>query len=220
VTDVEKMPKYDTLGNNGTISAQFLDVNLKKVASTPLAKTVNQILKKDNFIIGSNFDDYINAGAGNDTIASVAGMDILTGGSGKDTFTLIYKAGFAKVTDLSVKKDTIVTEDDSRNLSWSKDSNYSYLYDRNNNLIAYFDGKPNLGKAKFFRFDQMTKHNQSTSLEKLSKMGSSYKRNSKSFFEVLQAGKPPRNADFVSGDSSVHELDEIMLGGTSDSAII
>jgi hypothetical protein len=210
IKDVEKMPKYDYLGNNGMLSVNFLNVDVKKLGAKPVEKTVNDILKKDNFLIGSSFDDYLSAGGGNDTLGSVAGMDILTGGGGKDTFALIHQSGFAKVTDFSVKKDSIVTAEDPKNLSWSKDKNYSYLYDKNNNLIAYFSNKPNLGKAKYYRFDEMKSLDQFVQLGELDK--------GKLFGTAVgkRAVGNPRETDFVMGGSAEHELDKLLIGNTMD----
>ena len=69
-----------------------------------------------NTLTGNTGKNVLNGGAGIDVLSGGAGIDTLTGGAGKDTFLFnaaLNKANnIDKITDFSVKDDTIQLEND------------------------------------------------------------------------------------------------------------
>jgi len=134
----------------GALKIKDINIDAKELASKSPWEVEKNMLRGNDKIIGSNFNNTLRGREGNDIIIGRGGVNRLTGGPGKDTFVL-SKKGRQIITDFNIKEDRLQLPgptDRYNNYDWYRESNRSFI-ERDGNVLAEFLGAPNLGKATY-----------------------------------------------------------------------
>jgi hypothetical protein len=138
------------LDGGGSFRSSGFRLNFSDLSNKSPWAIERQLLRGNDTIIGSNFNDRINGREGNDVISGRGGVNRLTGGPGKDTFVLSRK-GLQIITDFNLKEDRIRLPGPARNYDryeWYRRSGNSFIA-RDGEVLGEFLGGPNLGKATY-----------------------------------------------------------------------
>ncbi len=131
----------------GAFKVQGISIDSKQLQKKSPWENEKDLLRGNDKIIGSNFNDILRGREGNDILIGRGGINRLTGGSGKDTFVLTEK-GRQIITDFNIREDRIQLPGSPNKYEWYSRNGKSFIA-RDGNILAEFLGAPNLDNATY-----------------------------------------------------------------------